>query len=250
MRLRSDILKEIYKLEAHPEGGWFAEVYTAPFEKDGRALAGSIYFLLDAGEVSQFHQIDCEELWFYHEGCGVRITVLHDGKTEAYTLGPDCEHGQRAMIAVPKDAIFSAENLTPDGFTFVSCVTAPKFRYEGFRLVGSEELREKYPEALRRDGKAAMQERYLKKAAFYYNENGRLTQFPTKRPLRGIVLSRIAEQFAFDTEYTEKQVNQIIAAQIAFSDVELIRRELYEGGYVGRLRDGSKYWRIKRNDTE
>ena len=142
METRIDQLKELYKLETHPEGGWFVEVYTAPFEKDGRALAGSIYFLLGAGEKSQFHQIDCEELWFYHEGCGVKITVLHDGRRAEYLLGPDCEHGQRAMVRIPKDAIFSAENLAPDGYSFVSCVTAPKFRYEGFRLVPDSELRE------------------------------------------------------------------------------------------------------------
>ena len=143
MNTRSDDLKEIYKLEAHPEGGWFAEVYTAPFEQDGRALAGSIYYLLDAGEKSQFHQIDCEELWFYHEGCGVRITVFHEGSKEELLLGPDCACGQRAMARIPKDAIFSAENLVSDSYTFVSCVTAPKFRYEGFRLVPDSEIRER-----------------------------------------------------------------------------------------------------------
>ncbi|MBR7010052.1 MAG: cupin domain-containing protein [Oscillospiraceae bacterium] len=143
MKTRTEQLKEAYRLEAHPEGGWFAEVYTAPFEKDGRAMAGSIYFLLDAGGQSQFHQIDCEELWFYHEGCGVRITVLHNGRREELLLGPDCARGQRAMALIPKDAIFSAENLTADGYTFVSCVTAPKFRYEGFRLVPDSEIRER-----------------------------------------------------------------------------------------------------------
>ncbi len=142
MKTRTEELKTAYRLEAHPEGGWFAEVYTAPFEKDGRALAGSIYFLLDAGEQSRFHQIDCEELWFYHEGCGVRITLLHGGRREALLLGPDCGRGQRAMVRIPKDAVFSAENLVPDGYTFVSCVTAPKFRYEGFRLVPADEVRE------------------------------------------------------------------------------------------------------------
>ena len=142
MKTRTEQLKEAYRLEAHPEGGWFAEVYTAPFEKDGRALAGSIYFLLDAGEQSQFHQIDCEELWFYHEGCGVRIILLHGGRKEELLLGPDCACGQRAMVRIPKNAIFSAENLTPDGYTFVSCVTVPKFRYEGFRLVPADEVRE------------------------------------------------------------------------------------------------------------
>ena len=143
MKTRTELLKEAYRLEAHPEGGWFAEVYTAPFEQNGRALAGGIYFLLDTGEKSQFHQIDCEELWFYHEGCGVRITVLHDGSREEILLGPDFEQGQRAMARIPKDAIFSAENLAADGYTFVSCVTTPKFRYEGFRLVPDAEIRER-----------------------------------------------------------------------------------------------------------
>ena len=145
MKTRTEQLKEAYELEAHPEGGWFSEVYTAPFEQEGRALAGSIYFLLDAGEKSQFHQIDCEELWFCHEGCGLKITVLRDGAMEEYLLGPDVEHGQRAMVRIPKDAVFSAENLEPEGYTFVSCVTVPKFRYEGFRLVPDSEIREMLP---------------------------------------------------------------------------------------------------------
>ena len=45
----AEIVREL-KLEKHPEGGWFAEVYTALVsfaEGSGqRALAGSIYYLL------------------------------------------------------------------------------------------------------------------------------------------------------------------------------------------------------------
>jgi predicted cupin superfamily sugar epimerase len=37
----------------------------------------------------------------------------------------------------------SAENLTADGYTFVSCVTAPEFRCEDFRLVPDREIRER-----------------------------------------------------------------------------------------------------------
>lgn len=90
---------------------------------------------------------------------------------------------------------------------------------------------------------AELEEKYQKKLVFYYNEEGLLTQYPTKRPLRQIVLRRIAEQFAFDKDYTEKEVNRIIRDQIAFSDVELIRRELYQERFMDRLKDGSKYWR-------
>ena len=83
--MRADELKRQYGLEKHIEGGWFAEYYTAPFKADGRPLAGSIYFLLDRGEISHFHQIDCDEIWYYHEGCGMKITVLTEaGKQEMY----------------------------------------------------------------------------------------------------------------------------------------------------------------------
>ena len=67
--------------------------------------------------------------------------MLCDGCKEELLLGPDCACGQQAMVRIPKNAIFSAENLTADGYTFVSCVTAPKFRYEGFRLVSDSEIR-------------------------------------------------------------------------------------------------------------
>lgn len=39
MENRVEELKNYYKLIKHVEGGSFSEVYTAPFEKDGRALA-------------------------------------------------------------------------------------------------------------------------------------------------------------------------------------------------------------------
>ncbi|WP_081677499.1 cupin domain-containing protein [Butyrivibrio sp. WCD3002] len=38
-------------------------------KKEDRPLAGSIYFLLTEDEISHFHQIDCEEIWYHHEGC-------------------------------------------------------------------------------------------------------------------------------------------------------------------------------------
>ena len=143
---RADELKRAYRLEPHPEGGWFSESYTAPFEKDGRSLAGSIYFLLDAGEISHFHEIDCDEIWYWHEGCGMRLTVLTDAGREELLLGPDPEKGENVMAVIPAGAVFAAENLRSDCYSFVSCVTAPKFDYSGFRLIGRDELRERWPE--------------------------------------------------------------------------------------------------------
>ncbi len=141
---RTEAIKQTYGLRSHIEGGSFSEVYTAPFEKNGRSLAGSIYFLLDAGEISHFHEIDCDEIWYYHEGCGMKITVLSDSGKEEYLLGGNLQNGERAMVVIPTGCVFGAENLQPDGYTFVSCVTTPNFEYSGFRMIGERELEERF----------------------------------------------------------------------------------------------------------
>ena len=144
MERESALITE-YNLNEHPEGGWFSECYTSSDQVRGRALAGSIYFLLRHGEVSHFHQIDCDEVWYYHEGCGMRITVIKDSSWEEYQLGSNIKNGERAMVVIPKGSVFAAVNLEDTGYTFVSCMTTPKFTYEGFRLVYEKEIRVKYP---------------------------------------------------------------------------------------------------------
>ncbi len=130
------------------KGGAFAEIYTSiEHNATARPYSGSIYFLLRDSDLSHFHEIDCEELWYFHEGCGVKITVLSkDGTRSELLLGPDCEKGQSMMVAVRPGDIFAAENLDPKGYTFMSCMTTPKFTYEGFRLVYKAELQKNFPD--------------------------------------------------------------------------------------------------------
>ncbi len=137
-------LKETYDLQRHEEGGYFAEIYTAPFRHKKRATAGSIYFLLDKEDVSHFHQLDCDEIWFYHAGCGMKITVLNDGRIDEFFLGVG-DKNSRAMVVIPAGAIFAAENIDKTSYTFISCVTTPRFTYKGFRLITRAELKKIYP---------------------------------------------------------------------------------------------------------
>lgn len=81
------------------------------------------------------------------------------------------------------------------------------------------------------------------KLSVFYDTEGRLKQYPRKRSLRFMALTRIADCFDKDRKYTEKEVNEIIRQNISFSDIELIRREMFELKLIGRLRDGSEYWR-------
>ena len=147
----AEIVREL-KLEKHPEGGWFAEVYTALVsfaEGSGqRALAGSIYYLLGGADISAFHEIDCDELWYYHEGTGMRLYILKkDGRLAQHLLGSRLSQGELPMVRLEAGDIFAAENLDQDGYTLISCMTAPKFRYEGWRLVSRDELLALCPEA-------------------------------------------------------------------------------------------------------
>ncbi len=83
---------------------------------------------------------------------------------------------------------------------------------------------------------------YMKKLERYYDEDGKLLQYPSKKPLRIFALIKIAEKIDMDRKYTEKEINEIIRSSIAFGDIELIRREMFQCKLIGRLRDGSEYW--------
>ncbi|MBQ9988523.1 MAG: DUF2087 domain-containing protein [Clostridia bacterium] len=68
-----------------------------------------------------------------------------------------------------------------------------------------------------------------------------LIALPRRAEKRRAVLERIAALFSPGRDYTEKEVNAVLAP--VFSDITLLRRELIESGLLCRERDGSRYWR-------
>ena len=109
-------------------------------------------------------------------------------------------------------------------------------------LENVENLTKKLVQLDLEDKKKEMEEKYQKKVDNFYDENGKLVQYPSKRPMRMIALRKIALHFEVNRTYTEKEVNNIIKNCILFTDIELIRREMIEHGFMNRLRDGSQYW--------
>ena len=83
---------------------------------------------------------------------------------------------------------------------------------------------------------------YRKKLQKYYDAGGKLLQYPPKKPMRVLALLKIAGRLDPTARYTEKEVNEVIRDSIAFGDIELIRREMFQYKLVDRLRDGSAYW--------
>ena len=57
------------------------------------------------------------------------------------------------------------------------------------------------------------------------------------------ILTKIAEQFEFDREYTGKEVDVILKE--IFDDYVSLRRSLIEYAFFNRTADGSKYWKLR-----
>ncbi len=82
----------------------------------------------------------------------------------------------------------------------------------------------------------------------YIDEQGRITQWPKrkKRKLQLNILRYMAHQFELDQIYTEREVNDILKAHHTFEDWALLRRELYELGWMTRELNGTDYRRIAK----
>lgn len=120
-------------LERHPEGGWYRETVRDASPGQVRARSTAILYLLPVDEISAWHQVDAGEHWFWHAGGALALTVSDDGESaRSITLGPDLRAGQSPQAFVPPNAWQTAESL--GAWTLVSCVVAPGFEFEGFKL--------------------------------------------------------------------------------------------------------------------
>ena len=134
-------------LEPHPEGGYFKRFLEAKDTVDGeRKLWSSIYYLLKDREVSNFHRLNSDEIWYYHSGSSMVLYIIGtDGMLRHEKLGLDIEHGEQPQIIAKKGEIFGAV-MEGTGYSLVSCMVSPEFKYEEFELLERKDLLEKYPQ--------------------------------------------------------------------------------------------------------
>ncbi len=120
------------RLEPHPEGGWFREIWAAPTSPGARPAWTVIHFLLRAGQPSHWHRIDAEESWLYLAGAALTLRRSSDaaGPATATALGHGI--GEARQACVPAHHWQAA--ATRGAWSLVACTVAPGFRYEGFEL--------------------------------------------------------------------------------------------------------------------
>ena len=118
------------ELQPHPEGGWYRQTWVGP-EVGGRASGTAILFLLQAGERSHWHRVDADEIWLWHAGAPL---ILSLGQTVAQDLrlGPEVL-GTEVVQAVVPAGWWQAARST-GAWSLVSCTVSPGFRFDGFEL--------------------------------------------------------------------------------------------------------------------
>ncbi|MFC4003354.1 cupin domain-containing protein [Prauserella oleivorans] len=137
-------LAEALDLQPHPEGGWFRRTWEAGqrFRPDGypgeRPSATAIHYLLAPGEQSRWHRVRADELWLWHRGGALTLTLGGTGDrpdpAPPITLGPDVERGEQVQALVPAGT-WQAAHPARDEAVLVSCVVSPGFDFDDFELL-------------------------------------------------------------------------------------------------------------------
>lgn len=136
MTTARDII-EMLDLAPHPEGGWYKETWRAQAVVGERATGTAIYYLLEAEQFSHWHRVDAAEIWLWHAGAPLALTLSPNGHdAETQILGTELAQGQRPQIVIPPNWWQTAASL--GRFTLVSCTVSPGFEFDGFEMAAPD----------------------------------------------------------------------------------------------------------------
>ena len=128
------------KLQPHPEGGFYRELYRStktvqPADsRPARSALTTIYFLLPEGTHSRWHGVSSDEVWHLYEGGPLELLIADpqvDGvksivlQPASATAGPVC--------TVPAGCWQAARPLGP--FALVGCTVGPGFDFADFSFL-------------------------------------------------------------------------------------------------------------------
>jgi hypothetical protein len=149
-------LVERLGLAAHPEGGFYREVYRAgldvthPAVPEGaeprRSAATHIYFLFPADDFSAFHRVvPSDEIWHLYAGDPLELHLIHaEGRYEQRRLTSDLAAG--VPIAVVPAGCWQAARVAPGGaWSLGGCTVAPGFDFADFEMPAADEILREHP---------------------------------------------------------------------------------------------------------
>lgn len=141
MHPRVEELIRTLQLAPHPEGGFFRRVYESAkrTEVNGieRPTLTAIKFLLPAGVTTRWHRVDATEVWDWHEGAPMELSMF-DPELRALSraqLDTSARGGQSNQV-VTAGVWQSAKTL--GDYTLVDCTVSPGFMWKGFELMEAD----------------------------------------------------------------------------------------------------------------
>lgn len=144
-------------LQAHPEGGFFKEIFRSDLILEGaplptshggaRSAVTSIYYLLENGQLSLLHRLKSDEVWNFHAGGPLTLHAFNSQTGyRSLKLGLDLCQGQHPQAVFQAGDWFGAtvDETTP--YTLVGCCVAPGFDYRDFELADPTTLIHTFPD--------------------------------------------------------------------------------------------------------
>jgi hypothetical protein len=136
---RAAELIRLLRLDPHPEGGHFRQIFRSTHEVRvpggaPRAAMTQIYFLLAAGERSRWHRVASDEVWHFYEGTPLDLFTIAPSaaRVERRRLGA-IEPGALPTLVVSAGTWQAAR---PTGaYALAGCTVAPGFEFADFELL-------------------------------------------------------------------------------------------------------------------
>jgi predicted cupin superfamily sugar epimerase len=144
-------------MKAHPEGGYFVEVYRSsetiahsalPSRYTGdRAFCTSIFYLLEKGDFSTFHRIASDETLHFYAGGALDVHILDGGRYMHVCLGRQVDRNQHLQYTIRAGAWFAAAPAFDSAYSLIGCTVAPGFEFADFEIASRAVLLAEYPDA-------------------------------------------------------------------------------------------------------
>lgn len=140
MEYTADQLIKQLGMAPHKEGGWYRFSWHSDLTigrenlpegySGDRYACGLIYYLLKHKQVSGWHQIMSPEIWTWHSGASLIMTLGGDGEEpisgEEIRIGSNLEAGDQFQVVVPANQ-WQTTRLESGGYALVSCIVSPAF---------------------------------------------------------------------------------------------------------------------------
>ena len=128
------------KLEPHPEGGFYREVYRScgwlisPKNNKKRNLLTDIYYLLQRGQISRFHSVVHDEVWHFYQGAPLQLLEIDNTSHQLSKILLSSNPQNLQYKHCIKGGNWQAAFTTGE-YSLVGCTVAPAFDFADFQFL-------------------------------------------------------------------------------------------------------------------